>query len=85
MKPITALLLIILIIILAQLYFIFQDNRRLGSELKNLNARAETLSVDNDKVKSEIEYYSHPENIEKELRSRFNYKKPGEKMMIIVP
>ncbi|NCO15467.1 hypothetical protein GW816_00990 [Candidatus Wolfebacteria bacterium] len=51
----------------------------------NLNSRLQALLKENADLQSDIEYFSHPENLEKELKSRFNYKKPGEKMMIIVP
>lgn len=36
-------------------------------------------------LRSDFLYYSNPDNLEKELRARFNYKQPGEKMIIIVP
>jgi cell division protein FtsB len=36
-------------------------------------------------LQEETQYLSNPANLEKELRARFNYKKPGETMVIIVP
>ena len=79
----------LLIIILAgfsvELYLMFKEKNQLQQKIGSLNSRLEALIKENVDLRSEIEYFSHPENLEKELRSRFNYKKPDEKMMIIVP
>lgn len=79
------ILIIILIAVLVQAYFILKERDQLKAKLDNLNDRLSVLLKDNADIKSEIEYFSNPENLEKELKQRFNYKKPGEKMMIIVP
>lgn len=76
---------IILIALLVQAYFIFKERNQLRKEFRSLTEKSENLADENEKIKSEIEYYSNPENLEKELRARFNYKKIGEKMMIIAP
>jgi cell division protein FtsB len=76
---------IVLSAILVQSYLIVKERNQLKTSLDNLNSRFEALSKENTDLQSEIEYFSHPENLEKELRLRFNYKKPDEKMMIIVP
>ena len=36
-------------------------------------------------LQDEEQYLANPANLEKELRARFNYVNPGEKMIIIVP
>ncbi|PIY59501.1 hypothetical protein COY96_01520 [Candidatus Wolfebacteria bacterium CG_4_10_14_0_8_um_filter_37_11] len=79
------ILAIILMALLVQFYFIFKERNQLKREFHNLTEKSENLAKENEKIKSEIEYYSNPENLEKELRARFNYKKIGEKMMIIAP
>lgn len=76
---------IILIVVLVQVYFIFKERNQLNTKMNDLSTRLETLSKENSDLQSEIEYFSHPENLEKELKSRFNLRKPDEKMMIIVP
>lgn len=76
---------VILIAVSVQIYFIFTERNQLKTELDEINKRLEALLVENAELESEIEYFSHPENLEKELRVKFNYKKPDEKMMIIVP
>ncbi len=86
MKVIIVIILgIILSAILAQSYFFIKERNRLKTDSDNLNSRLQALSKENADLQSDIEYFSRPENLEKELKSRFNYKKPGEKMMIIVP
>ncbi|MEK7162743.1 MAG: hypothetical protein AAB696_00420 [Patescibacteria group bacterium] len=82
---IITILSIILIAVSIQAYFILKERNQLKIKLDNLNDRLNILLKDNADIKSEIEYFSNPENMEKELKQRFNYKKPGEKMMIIVP
>ncbi len=76
---------IILIALLVQVYLIFRERNQLRKEFRSLTEKSENLAEENEKIKSEIEYYSNPENLEKELRAKFNYKKIGEKMMIIAP
>jgi len=40
---------------------------------------------ENSRLRAEIDYFSIPENLEKKLKTEFNYRKPDEKMLIIVP
>ena len=62
-----------------QLFFAY---RSLAGESGSLQDRLNLLRIDSAHLKADIEYFSSPENIEKELRSRFNYKNPGEKLII---
>jgi len=68
-----------------QIFLILKEFNQLKNRLNNLNSRLNILLKENDDLRSEIEYFSHPENLEKELRSKFNYKKPGEEIIIITP
>ncbi|PIU98204.1 hypothetical protein COS61_02615 [Candidatus Wolfebacteria bacterium CG03_land_8_20_14_0_80_40_12] len=68
-----------------QIFLILKEFNQLKNRLNNLNSRLNVLLKENDDLRSEIEYFSHPENLEKELRSKFNYKKPGEEIIIITP
>ncbi|MEK7193869.1 MAG: hypothetical protein AAB651_00710 [Patescibacteria group bacterium] len=86
MKKVLAVVLAIVITYLAvQVYFIFKERSQLREKVTNLSGRLDDLLKENERIQSEISYYSKWENLEKELRSRLNYKKIGEKMMIIVP
>lgn len=79
------ILALILIGVSTQIYFILKERNQLKADLDNLNNRVQALSKENSELNSEIEYFSVPENLEKELKARRNYRKPDEKMMIIVP
>lgn len=65
--------------ICGQLFFAYRNlSRDAGSLADKLNL----LKADSASLKEDLEYYKSPENLEKELRSRFNYKNPGEKLII---
>jgi len=76
---------IILMAVFTQVYFILKERNQLKTELNGLSSRLDSLLKENNDLQSDIEYFSHPENLEKELRSRSNLRKPDEEMMIIVP
>ncbi len=76
---------LVLIGVSAQIYLILKESNGLKKDLDDLNGRMGALAKENTDLKSQIEYFSIPENLEKELKSRFNYKEAGEKMMIVVP
>jgi len=85
-KPwLVIILSLVLIGVSAQVYLILKESNGLKKDLDDLNGRMSALAEENANLKSEIEYFSIPENLEKELKSRFNYKDAGEKMMIVVP
>ena len=52
---------------------------------RNLEAQLEQIRSDRAALEREYDYAKRPENMEKELRARFNYRGTGEKMIIIVP
>ncbi len=56
-----------------------------NSKLSELKLEKKAVETDNNNLKSQIEYFTDPRNLEKELRSRFNVKLPGEKLIIVVP
>jgi len=79
------ILCLVLIGVSAQVYLILKESNGLKKDLDDLNGRMEAFVKENANLKSNIEYFSNSENLEKELKSKFNYKKAGEKMMIVVP
>ena len=86
MKIVIAIILIIILIaVIIEIYFIFSENKISKLDLAELSKKLETFQQENERLKAEIQYFSIPENLEKELRTKFNYRKPNEKMMIIVP
>lgn len=84
-KAIISILVVLLLALLTQIYFTFKERNQLKTKLHTLTAKAQILNKENSEIKSEIKYFKRPENLEKELRSKLNYKKPGEKMIIITP
>lgn len=68
-----------------QIYGLWSQKRGLEKEFEESQAKFEALEREAANLESEIDYLANPANLEKELRSRFNLKKPGEKTIIIVP
>ena len=83
------LIIIILFLALAALIFQFYQLYLYHSELKltftALKKKLISFKDENFRLQADLEYFQETENLEKELRSRFNYKKPGEKLIIVVP
>lgn len=57
----------------------------LSREAKEIDQELTLVKDDNDDLREKISYYSNPRNLEKELRARFNYRFPNEKLIIVVP
>ena len=66
-------------------YDLERQNRQLEIKLNNLKTGSELLEKENQTLKENIEYFGYADNLIKELKSLFNYRQPGEKMIIIVP
>ena len=79
------ILLIALALIGSRVYAFFVQERGLSSALADVQARLTKAKADEANLQSEVQYLANPLNLEKELRARFNYKKPGETMIVIVP
>jgi hypothetical protein len=62
-----------------------RESKVLAAKNGDLMSKLESLSIDKNNVQKDINYYSDPSNLEKLLREKFNYKKPGEGMIIVVP
>lgn len=84
-RAISITLLLILAILGYQFYVLYAYNRELNGVFGVLNKKLESFKKESEWLKADLEYFSEPENIEKELRARFNLKKPGEKLIIVVP
>ncbi len=86
MKLVLPTFLVVVVFLLGFQVFSFVKEKR-QSSLK-LDAAQKSLNqatINNEKLKAELEYLSNRANLEKELRSSFNLKKPGERMIILVP
>lgn len=74
-----------LIVIGVQVFSFVGQEWTLGSQLADVQANLTKAQAQETSLQEEVQYLSNPANLEKELRARFNYKKPGEQMIIIVP
>lgn len=53
--------------------------------VSELAKRVQTASLEAAQIQANLEYFRRQENLEKEMRSRFNFRLPDEKLMILVP
>ena len=57
----------------------------LTRRINAVDGQVETLARDNQKLTADLDYFVNPRNLAKEARSLFNYRAPGEKLIILVP
>ncbi|HVO28919.1 MAG TPA: septum formation initiator family protein [Candidatus Paceibacterota bacterium] len=62
-----------------------EEQRALQQNLGDVQSRLATAKTQEANLEEEMQYLSDPANLEKELREQFNYKNPGETMVILVP
>lgn len=67
------------------IYGFVLENRELAEKAAELEVKTAVLKESIAKSESEIKYYSDEANLLKELKSQFNYREPGEKLMIVIP
>jgi cell division protein FtsB len=82
---IIGILLLILALLVGELIAQYKEHARLKAEAEGLREKVSGLDRENEQNERNLEYVAVPENLEKDLRERFNYKKPDEKMIIIIP
>ncbi len=81
-----AIILFLFLVVLGwNIYSFIGEQRSLDANLSDVQNRLAAAQANEANLKGEAQYLSNPLNLEKELRARFNYKKPGESMIIIVP
>lgn len=68
-----------------QLYVLYYQKTELDNDLLKSGLEMASLTDENDRLRSDIDYFQNEENLARELQSRFNYAKPGERMIIVVP
>jgi hypothetical protein len=75
---------IVLVFVGAQVIFFMKQERSLSETLGDTLSRLQGAETQEQNFSAEVSYLTDPANLEKELRARFNYAKPGETMVIIV-
>lgn len=79
------ILIILLAAVAAQVYLFAVKEKKVGADFSELEKNIKEASDKNSSFRAQLEYYLNPVNLEKELKARFNYKRSGEKVIIIVP
>lgn len=80
---ITIALITLILFILHRTFLLFKEEKKLKRQVDESAQKIENLKIENKNLSDQINYMSNNQNLEKELRAKFNYKKPEEKMMII--
>jgi hypothetical protein len=78
-------LFILLILVGVQAVSFVREEHQLSGNLNDVQNRLVQAQAQEANLQAETQYLANPANLEKELRADFNYKKPGETMIIIVP
>ena len=81
----SVLLFLLLIFIGVHVYGFVVEEHELSADLADVQEKLTKAQTDAANLQEESQYLANPLNLEKELRARFNYKKSGETMIIIVP
>ena len=68
-----------------QAYSLQKERFSLAAEYQGAKQECDKLVADNQNIFDKLEYLSEPRNLEKELRAKFNYIYPGERLVIVVP
>ena len=76
---------ILLVLLIFQTFSLLSQKKDVAKKYEELKSDLAQTKTDQERLKTEINYLANPSNLEKELRLRFNLKKPGEKMIIVVP
>lgn len=79
------ILAVIVVVVSVQAFGLFRKGYGMGKQLRVSKEKMETLSRENEELQAQLNYFSREENLEKEVRAKFNYKRPEEKVMIITP
>lgn len=72
-------------VVAVQLFRLYQQKTGLNTRLGSLQERVATLQEENEVIEADIDYFQHPENLSKELKSKFDYKRLGEELFILIP
>ena len=68
-----------------QMYGLLQDYRDLSDRSVAAKSESEALQKENEELKGRIEYLAKPENLINEIKSKFNYRLPGERTILVAP
>ncbi|MDD5098852.1 MAG: hypothetical protein PHP35_00710 [Candidatus Colwellbacteria bacterium] len=75
----------VLIITAFQFYGIAKDTVGLEEEAELLRNEANALTKENQETREKIDYLGKAENLIQEIKTKFNYRLPEEKTIIVAP
>ena len=84
-KVIYLVFILFFVAIAFKIYSLDVVRRDLKREMATVVQEVELVEDDNSRLNEQIDYFSEPRNLEKELRARFNYRLPFEKLIIVIP
>ena len=76
---------ILIILMMVQIGVFYVRERDLEKNYAQVVESAKKADAEYAKLEADYHYYQNPANLEKELRARFNYHSPDEKLIVIVP
>lgn len=79
------MLLVIIGLAVSRIVGLVGELREVRATRIELDAKRMTLEKRHSELEQQAQFVSNPDNLEIELRSRFNYKKPGENVIVVVP
>jgi len=82
---IIAVLAIALGVVWFELYSLFCESRLLSSQKSDLEKQIDAVSNDTRQTQDDLTYYSIPENLQRVVKEKLNYKEVGEKLIIVIP
>lgn len=82
---IAAILLFFVVFLGVQIWHFEKRAKEARRVYETAKASRDSRKSEEERLLSELEYYSNPINFLKELRARFNYRAPDEKGIILVP
>ena len=86
MKLIVSFVILVLVVLIGtQLYRLNNQRVELENRAEHVDSEVAALKSENQKLIADIEYFSNFQNLVKEFKTLFNYRNPGEKLIIIVP
>lgn len=68
-----------------QLYRVNAERVKFGHQAAATEKERADLERENEALRADIRYFGETRNLLKEFRSLFNYRAPGEKLIIVVP
>ena len=66
-----------------QLVRLYSRNSELDAKANLLGNEIQSLDQENKDMEADTQYLAEPENLAKELKAKFDYKRPGEKLIKI--